>query len=76
MTSRFWSEGWVELYGCSVAGGAGGADLIRRLAALWGVSVKAGTVVQDASSGFENEYAIAYPNGSLVYRKGDKPGVW
>ncbi len=73
LKSRFAARGWAELHGCSVAHGEPGRQLLTRLAHLWGVPVAGGTVIQNTGAGFEWRYAVASPNGRLIYRDGRQP---
>lgn len=71
LASKFSPGGWAELHGCHVAEGDAGKELLKQLAALWGVSVKAGTGEQFAGGGFENEVFVAAPDGRLQRRSSD-----
>lgn len=65
LKSRFASDGWVELHGCNVAMGELGTRLLRNLALLWQVSVKAGLELQFSGGGFEGRTVVARPNGDV-----------
>jgi hypothetical protein len=70
LTAKFERGGWAELHGCNVASGRGGQELLGRLAALWQVRVAGGTCTQTTAPGFEYNYAVASPDGRLVFKRG------
>lgn len=68
LCEHFAPDGWVEMLGCYVAYGFEGEGLLRNLATLWRVPVKASTGFEYPGRGFESTVRIAYPDGGMVER--------
>jgi hypothetical protein len=71
LTGHFARDGWVELLGCDVADGVQGRSLLRQLAALWNVPVKASEDDQfprSARRGLRGQVVVAYPSGAVEVR--------
>lgn len=76
LRGRFAPDGWAELHGCGVAADVGGYLLLRQLAHVWGVPVKAGWQTQHSAPGMEGGVYVAWPDGGVEIRgrmQGDKP---
>ncbi len=73
LTSRFAAGAWAELHACNVAEGALGEALLKSLARMWNIMVKAGTGDQVIGGGLENTVVVAYPNGSIIRRAPPPP---
>lgn len=72
LTAHFGAGGWVELHGCMVA--ADGGALIRALALLWQVPVKASLGLGRVGGGLEGPVSVAWPDGRLEQRSSDRHG--
>jgi hypothetical protein len=68
LSGRFAAGGWAELHGCDVGDGREGLELLRRLAALWNVPVKASEDTQrprNARHGLSGLVVAARPDGTI-----------
>ncbi|MEO0669738.1 MAG: DUF4347 domain-containing protein [Pseudomonadota bacterium] len=76
LKDHFSANALVELHGCSVGGGTPGDKLLQSLADLWGVRVKAGTMVQFSGNAgnqvkFEGPTKTASPGGKAPASNGE-----
>ena len=80
LKDKFAEGAVVELHGCSVGGGKPGDQLLQDLADLWGVQVRAGTMVQfsgnqDNQIKFEGPTKTASPGGKAPASNGESMSV-
>jgi hypothetical protein len=64
LSGRFDPGGWVELHSCRIAGETG-KELIKALAKLWQVEVRASEGKQFVGGGLEGKVWVAKPWGTL-----------